>query len=328
MKTHRFLWLGALYLAALFALTACGSGGTTTTPKMTGKLIGTPYTERTSEVQVQNNCDGSTLKMTISRGITKEQNIRLEMQGGIKTGVPAVFEADIRTTVDQVTGNVIVNGISLDLATESGHKLEHTIVWEETLVAGIVDVLIPDSPVAVDFRKVIGLKLINRTSRELPCSGEVSAPGPTIAQPALPLKPTFAPPSVIPAPQATQAPEPAASATNSNSPLIIDGVSYPWPDWSTPYCVAQEINTGMNTIKSYAVTVPDKWVMMWNAWKAEWPGGSFNQDGLLIIRGPWHGTIKINTGGSCSGPMEWYAFILRDRTKAYPVPYRPKYIIP
>jgi|GEM_PF-5495205 hypothetical protein len=114
-----------------------------------------------------------------------------------------------------------------------------------------------------------------------------------------------------------------------SSSLLVNGITYQIPTHtSTPFCVAPELNTGMNNINEYDIVVPDGWVMMWDSWKAEWNGGSYDSDGLLIIVGPYSGRIKINTGGSCSGPIEWYDFILDNRRNAYPVPSRIEYIIP
>jgi hypothetical protein len=110
-----------------------------------------------------------------------------------------------------------------------------------------------------------------------------------------------------------------------DSPLIINGTAYQMPTSSSPYCVAQEIYTGNNNIVRYDIVVPDGWVMMWDSWKAKWDGGGYNNNGLLIIRGPYSGKIEINTGGSCSGPIEWYDYILKNRREAHRGPSRPEY---
>lgn len=111
--------------------------------------------------------------------------------------------------------------------------------------------------------------------------------------------------------------------------LVINGESYIKPNPAlTPYCVAQDVNTGMGKTTNYTVTVPEGWVMMWSSWKAEWAGGGYNDDGLIIITGPWSGALTINTGGSCSGPSEWYDFMLKNRREDYPVNSRPEFMIP
>ena len=132
--------------------------------------------------------------------------------------------------------------------------------------------------------------------------------------------------SVQPAVPATAIPQ--TSFPQNSSSLVINGTSYQMPTSSTPFCVAPEVNTGMNNIDEYSIVVPDGWVMMWDSWEAEWTGGRYNSDGLLIIIGPYSGKITIKTGGSCSGPIEWYDFILNNRRNAFPVPSRPEYIIP
>ena len=111
--------------------------------------------------------------------------------------------------------------------------------------------------------------------------------------------------------------------------LVINGLSYNKPNpAATPYCVAEEIYTSDGNIVDYNVIVPDGWVMMWDSWQAQWPGGSYDDNGLLIIKGPWSGTITINSGGSCSGPLEWYDSILQNRRDSYPVTSRPEFSIP
>lgn len=115
--------------------------------------------------------------------------------------------------------------------------------------------------------------------------------------------------------------------------LVINGVSYSMPDPdSTHYCVAQEFHTGntdyQNNIEVYDVVVPHGWVMMWDFYQAKWDNGVYDSDGLLIITGPFSGRIQINTGGSCSGPIEWYKFIYKNRVDAYPVPLRLEHKIP
>jgi hypothetical protein len=122
---------------------------------------------------------------------------------------------------------------------------------------------------------------------------------------------------------------PSISAPSNQSSLVINGASYSIPNpSSSPYCVAQEVHTNGSNIVDYEINVPNGWVMMWSSWKATWNGGSYNQDGLLIIEGPYRGTIQINTGGSCSGPIEWYDFIHQNRISDFPVPSRPEYKIP
>ena len=67
--------------------------------------------------------------------------------------------------------------------------------------------------------------------------------------------------------------------------------------------------------------------MVWDSYKAYWPGGQYENNGLLAITGPWEGTIEIDTGGSCSGPVEWMDFIVQNRKADYPVASRPEFYI-
>lgn len=110
--------------------------------------------------------------------------------------------------------------------------------------------------------------------------------------------------------------------------LVINNANYPYPDpGSSPYCIAKEVNTNGRNRISYEIEVPEGWVMAWNSYKAYWPGGQYETDGLLVITGPWQGTIDIDTGGSCSGPVEWTTFVVDDRMKDYPVASRPIYYL-
>ncbi len=118
------------------------------------------------------------------------------------------------------------------------------------------------------------------------------------------------------------------SSTVHYQPLIINGVNYPRPDPKIqPYCVAQEVHTQGENKVTYDVVVPKGWVMVWDSYKAYWPGGSYGDNGLLGIYGEWSGTIEINTGGSCSVPIEWVDFAIQNRRNDYPVSFRPEFFI-
>src|SRR5690606_335384 len=110
--------------------------------------------------------------------------------------------------------------------------------------------------------------------------------------------------------------------------LSINGILYSLPSTNiSPFCVAQEIHTqGENKI-NYDINVPDGWVMAWDSYKAYWPGNQYIDSGLLVIIGPWQGEITIDTGGSCSGPIEWIDWIIENRMNDYPVPSRPIYYL-
>lgn len=131
--------------------------------------------------------------------------------------------------------------------------------------------------------------------------------------------------SVVVVPTAVE----STQATPATTTLVVNGKSYLRPDpSSTPRCVAQDMHTDGSNIVDYDVVVPEDWVMMWSFLQAQWPNNYYNNDGLLIINGPWSGRIQINTGGSCSGPKEWYNFIKENRINYYPVPSRPEFPIP
>lgn len=121
----------------------------------------------------------------------------------------------------------------------------------------------------------------------------------------------------------------AMPPSTDNTSLIINGKSYSYPDPSSSFrCIAQDQHTNGKNIVAYDVIVPEGWVMMWNSYKANWASGSYDGDGLLIITGPWTGQITINTGGSCSGPIEWYDQIKSNRISDYYVANRLEYKVP
>lgn len=132
-----------------------------------------------------------------------------------------------------------------------------------------------------------------------------------------------------PTPVSTQVTVQNGSAPDASPEmLVVNGGRYPYPDsTSTPYCIAQDVYTGMDTRLSYEVTVPDSWVMVWDFHKASWENERYEDNGLLVITGPWQGTLDINTGGSCSGPVGWKDWLIDTRTNAYPIPSRPIYYL-
>lgn len=122
-------------------------------------------------------------------------------------------------------------------------------------------------------------------------------------------------------------PENNSGNNSTHEMLVINGASYPYPETSTPYCIAQDVNTGMGNKLSYTIILPDGWVMVWDFYKAYWESQQRESDGLLVITGPWQGTITIDTGGSCSGPAEWSEWLIDIRMNASPVPSRPIFYI-
>lgn len=110
--------------------------------------------------------------------------------------------------------------------------------------------------------------------------------------------------------------------------LVINGANYLYPNPSdSPYCIAPEVNTGMGITVEYEIEVPDGWIMVWDFYKAYWNNEQHDSDGLLVITGPWQGNIKIDTGGSCSGPIEWADWIISNRSNAYAVSSRPVFYL-
>lgn len=124
--------------------------------------------------------------------------------------------------------------------------------------------------------------------------------------------------------------EPETSGTDFTPapPLIIDEVEYSLPSADDAfYCIAQQVHTQGNNQRTYSVVIPDGWVMAWDSYGATWREGGYNTDGLVVIFGPWEDNLTINTGGSCSGPVQWANQIVENRCLDYPVSYRPIFVV-
>lgn len=116
-------------------------------------------------------------------------------------------------------------------------------------------------------------------------------------------------------------------STPTPQDLIVDGARYPFPDLNTdPHCIAPEVATGEAKVK-YNIKIPKGWVMVWDSNKAYWVGGQYENNGLLVINGEWNGSIEIEKGGSCSVPVAWLDFALKQRRGSVPVESRPEFYI-
>jgi hypothetical protein len=115
--------------------------------------------------------------------------------------------------------------------------------------------------------------------------------------------------------------------TPSPQALIVNGARYTFPDLNTaPHCIAPEVATGEARAK-YNLQVPKGWVMVWDSNKAFWADGQYENNGLLVIYGEWTGSIEIEKGGSCSVPVEWLDFALKQRRESFPVESRPEFYV-
>jgi hypothetical protein len=236
-----------------------------------------------------NNCGGKAdSEQTVSKAFTTEIDGAITVQIGYK-----IVEGNISAKYGQYRNDIR----SQRVVAPPGTNMEVTLKWSENVRAGNVTI----DGVSGTYKVRIPISVEQIASKDLGCDWQGSV---------------------------ITAQNPPNTPVIETSQLIINGAAYSLPSTTNPYCVAQEVNTGMKVVKSYDVSVPDGWVMMWSSWKAKWPGGNYNENGLLIIRGPWQGTLSIDTGGSCSGPIQWYDFILDNRRKDYPVPSRPEYTIP
>jgi hypothetical protein len=110
--------------------------------------------------------------------------------------------------------------------------------------------------------------------------------------------------------------ETSTNAFNAKEPLIINGRSFSVPNDTTVKCVAREQTGYTNTDVEYNLTIPTGWVIVWDSWKAYWPNGKYEQDGLLTIYGRWEGKVTIVNGEYCAVPIEWKDFAINDRMSA------------
>ena len=172
------------FLVAWSVITACGAAdpAVPSDPQITVRDLGSPYTEQKTETHVQNNCDGSDQGMTISRDLSQEQTIsfhgvvggKVGVEGGIPQTVKAQIEASVSAAVERATGSRDSRSVNVTLKTDPGYIREHTLVWEETVVPGVVDIAFSNEERNLSFRKIIGVELADRTSTDTPCSESTS----------------------------------------------------------------------------------------------------------------------------------------------------------
>ena len=110
-------------------------------------------------------------------------------------------------------------------------------------------------------------------------------------------------------------------------PLKIDDVAFAVPSSESIGCVANEQTGYTNQGHKYNLQVPSGWVVVWDSWKAYWASDSYEDDGLLIIYGPWEGEVTIVNGEYCATPIEWADFAISNRRNANPKPNRQEFLV-
>ena len=130
---------------------------------------------------------------------------------------------------------------------------------------------------------------------------------------------------------ATESPD-TGSSPNSNSfiassPLVINGTSYSVPNSNSPFCVASQQTGYTSSGVEYDLVVPKGWVIVWDSWKAYWSGGSYENDGLLIVYGNLQEKVTIVNGEFCAVPVEWKDFAINLRANAVARASRPQFSI-
>lgn len=109
-------------------------------------------------------------------------------------------------------------------------------------------------------------------------------------------------------------------------PLTINGQVINSSFETGPQCIALE-QTGVGNTIRYDMVVPNGWVVVWDSWKAFWPNGQYENDGMLIVQGHWQGTVTISSGEYCVVPFAWKDYAIRSRLNAVVRSDRPQYFI-
>lgn len=172
--------------------------GESQSPQISDPQIGAPYTEIAIQEIRTSNCDGANPTTTISRSLIQEQTTYFEVAveaGGLVRGspIPTVLEGEVEAKIKAALGSSFGNKseqtISTILTTQPGQALKHKILWNETKVKGFVDVVYSSGTATINFEKVIGIELFDRTSETLSCEengASILPPTPLEITPALP----------------------------------------------------------------------------------------------------------------------------------------------
>jgi hypothetical protein len=128
-------------------------------------------------------------------------------------------------------------------------------------------------------------------------------------------------------PPQTAVPTPSVGF-RTTQPIAINGQEYFPPTGQEMRCAAfGKTDDSKNGIR-YKITVPDGWLIVWDSWKATWPEGSYENNGLLGIYGAWDGTVTIVNGEYCAVPVEWSQYAT-DKLRGGSVPQqdRPEFYV-
>lgn len=174
-----------LFFVMTIVLASCGTpqtaqipGGGIQSSQIKEPQIGAPYTEIAIQEIRTSNCDGANPTTTVSRSLVQEQTTFFEVAveaGGLIRGTPiptvleAELEAKIKTVLGSNLGNKFEQTISTVLEVQPGQAWKHKIIWNETKVKGIIDVVYQNGTATLNFEKVLGVELFDRTSEPLTC---------------------------------------------------------------------------------------------------------------------------------------------------------------
>ena len=261
-------------------------------------------TETTVEVVRMNNCGG---KGDAKQTDRRSKSVNVELSG--KIGVDKVV---INGEVSAKYGEQNETAKEIELLAPASTNMEFVIEWTDKVWGGFVTKQGEDGQANYKVSVPISVALVS--NRDLGCESSQSEEASTnLSDESV----TSSAPTVLP-----------------NSLSIIDVTNnksytfdYP-PDANAPTsCAGAYLETG-RAITEYQLIIPEAWVVVIDSWKAEWPSGSYQNDGILIITGEWQGNVIVNTGAICVSPASILQSVLETRRNLTGNDGRLEYTIP
>jgi hypothetical protein len=118
------------------------------------------------------------------------------------------------------------------------------------------------------------------------------------------------------------------SGIRTTQAIIINGQEYFPPAGQQMRCAAADRTDDSKNGVRYKVTIPDGWLIVWVSLKASWPGGSYENNGLVGIYGSWAGTVTAVNGEYCAVPVEWSQYAIDQlRGSSLPQQDRPEFYV-
>jgi len=286
-------------LVVLISLSGCGSSPNVVISEISRDTIA--YDET---IHI-NNCGGKA-----DSEQTASHSFATTIEGGaeISAGYQSVVEGSLSAKYSEYR-NV---SKSQKLTAPPNTNMEFVLRWSEDTHAGNITIngetgtYVVKIPVAVE----------QISTQDLGCDGTQSQE-PINNPTAIPL----------PTESANNNQNSSSSSFVASMPLVIDGVSYSVPISNSPTCIASHQTGNIGAGVDYELVVPKGWAIVWDSWKAYWSGGSYENDGLLIVYGNFQGKVTIVNGEYCAVPVEWVGHAITWRLGAVSRPSRQQFII-